>query len=87
VIDRHPTRRLFELIAERGDPETAQAVAELCRRGDALIGSSDLCLLLEAARDVTLIRLDLPSHRLRELQDSITRVEQGLETHDGERPA
>jgi hypothetical protein len=67
------------LIAEQGDPETAQAVAELRRRGDALVGSDDLRLLLDAARDVALIRLDWPTHRLQELRESITRVEQGLE--------
>jgi hypothetical protein len=78
LIDGQPTHRLFEFIAERGDPESAQAVAELRRRGDALVGSEDLRLLLEAARDVALIRLDWPSHHLRALRGSITRVEQGL---------
>jgi hypothetical protein len=81
VIDGRPTHQLFQLIAERGDPETSQAVAELRRRGDALVGSSDLRLLLEAARDVALVRLDWPSHRLHELRESITRIEQGLKAH------
>jgi hypothetical protein len=79
LIDRRPTDQLFEFIAERGDPEIAEAVAELRRRGDALAERDDLRLLLEAARDVALIRLDWPDHRLDELRESITRVERGLE--------